>query len=39
MPDIALGDVTSGFAAFRPPKRVTVAKGIAETLVVHTPGG
>lgn len=39
MPDIALGDVTSGFAAFRPPKRVTVAQGIAETLVVHTPGG
>jgi phage terminase large subunit GpA-like protein len=36
---VALHDVTSGFNAFRPPKRVTVAEGAAENYVIKQPGG
>jgi phage terminase large subunit GpA-like protein len=36
---LALHDVTSGFNAFRPPKRVTVADGAAENYVIKQPGG
>ncbi|MFZ6767775.1 phage terminase large subunit family protein [Undibacterium sp. Di26W] len=39
MPDIAIHDVTSGYSAFRPPKRVTVAEGAAKTLYIKQPGG
>ena len=35
----ALSDVTSGHQALRPPKRVTVAEGAAESLVINQPGG
>lgn len=35
----ALADVTSGCDALRPPKRVTVAEGVAQTLVINQPGG
>ena len=35
----ALADVTSGYHALRPPKRVTVAEGAAESLVINQPGG
>lgn len=35
----ALHDVTAGYAAFRPPKRVTVAQGVAESYVIKQPGG
>lgn len=35
----ALSDICSGYAAFRPPKRVTVAEGAAATLVIKQPGG
>lgn len=35
----ALQDITSGYSAFRPPKRVTVAEGVAETLIIKQPGG
>jgi phage terminase large subunit GpA-like protein len=37
--DLALHDITSPFAAFRPPKRVTVAQGAAESLYIRQPGG
>ena len=39
MTDLALHDITSPFAAFRPPKRVTVAEGAAESLYIRQPGG
>ena len=39
MTDVALHDVTCGFQAFRPPKRVTVSQGVAETIVIKQPGG
>lgn len=35
----ALRDVTSGHQALRPPKRVTVAEGAAEVMVINQPGG
>jgi phage terminase large subunit GpA-like protein len=35
----ALVDVCSGYDALRPPKRVSVAEGAAETLVINQPGG
>lgn len=35
----ALLDICGGFAALRPPKRVTVAEGAAQTLVINQPGG
>lgn len=35
----ALRDVTSGFAAFRPPRRVSVSQGAAENLFFKQPGG
>ncbi len=35
----AMSDVTSGCDALRPPKRVTVAEGVAQTLVINQPGG
>ena len=34
----ALGDACSGWEALRPPNRVSVAKGAAETLVIRQPG-
>ncbi len=36
---LAQRDVSSGFAAFRPPKRVTVAEGAAENFYIRQPGG
>lgn len=36
---IALGDVCSGHEALRPPNRVTVSEGIAQTLYIKRPGG
>lgn len=36
---IALGDVMSPFAAFRPPTKMTVAEGVARNLVIKQPGG
>jgi phage terminase large subunit GpA-like protein len=36
---VALQDVCSGFEAFRPPRRVTVAEGAADALVIKQPGG
>ena len=39
MSDVALSDVTSGYRAFRPPKRVTVSQGVAETIIIKQPGG
>jgi phage terminase large subunit GpA-like protein len=36
---VALADVCSPAAAFRPPRRVTVAEGIAEHLFIKQPGG
>jgi len=38
-PAKALLDICSGFDALRPPKRVSVAEGAAETLVINQPGG
>lgn len=35
----AMRDVFSGYAAFRPPKRVTVSQGAAENLVIKQTGG
>jgi phage terminase large subunit GpA-like protein len=35
----ALADVCSGAPAFRPPRRVTVAKGAEDSLVIKQPGG
>lgn len=35
----ATHDVCAGFHALRPPKRVTVAEGAAESLVINQPGG
>lgn len=35
----AFVDVCSGYDALRPPKRVTVAEGAAEILVINQPGG
>jgi phage terminase large subunit GpA-like protein len=35
----ALGDVCAGFEALRPPNRVSVSKGISETLLIKRPGG
>lgn len=35
----ALSDVTSAFAAFRPPRRVSVVEGASESLVIKQPGG
>lgn len=35
----AQADICSGYAALRPPKRVTVAQGVAETLMINQPGG
>lgn len=35
---VALGDVCSGYAALRPPKRLTVAEG-ATNLIIKQPGG
>ena len=35
----ALADATSAFAAFRPPKRVTVSQGAHESLYLRQPGG
>lgn len=32
-------DVCAGFLALRPPKRVTVAEGAVESLVINQPGG
>lgn len=37
--DTALHDITSAHSAFRPPKRVSVAQGVQETLYVRQPGG
>lgn len=39
MTDTALLDVTSAHSAFKPPKRVTVAEGAADTLFIRQPGG
>lgn len=39
IPSAALHDLTSSFAAFRPPKRVTVAEGATESLYIRQPGG
>ena len=35
----ALADVTSGAPALRPPKRVSVAEGAAQVMVINQPGG
>lgn len=35
----AIQDVRSGYQALRPPKRVSVAEGAADTLVINQPGG
>lgn len=35
----ATRDVCGGYHALRPPKRVTVAEGAAESLVINQPGG
>lgn len=35
----ALADVCSGHQAFRPPRRVTVAKGAESSLIIKQPGG
>lgn len=35
----ALADVSSPFAAFKPPRRVTVSKGAQENLFLRQPGG
>lgn len=35
----ALADVSSPFAAFRPPRRVTVSKGAQDALFLRQPGG
>lgn len=35
---VALSEICNPFLALRPPKRVTVAEGAAETLVLRTPG-
>lgn len=32
-------DVMGGFQALRPPRRVTVAEGVAESMVLNQPGG
>lgn len=32
-------DVMGGFPALRPPRRVTVAEGVAESMVLNQPGG
>lgn len=37
--EIALSDVASGYAAFRPPKRISVSQGAAENLIIKQPGG
>ncbi|MGH8431372.1 MAG: terminase gpA endonuclease subunit, partial [Solimonas sp.] len=36
---IALADVLSPYAAFRPPKRVSVSQGAAENLIIKQTGG
>lgn len=36
---IALSDILSPYTAFRPPKRVTVAEGVAANLIVKQTGG
>lgn len=35
---VALGDMCMGYSALKPPKRVTVAQGAAECLVIKQPG-
>ena len=35
----AVADIVSAYAAFRPPKRVTVAEGAQESLFLKQPGG
>lgn len=35
----AVHDVCSGFHALKPPKRVTVSEGAAQSLVINQPGG
>ncbi|MFJ1255983.1 phage terminase large subunit family protein [Cupriavidus sp. CuC1] len=37
--DVALADVISPYAAFRPPKRVTVSEGAAQNLIIKQTGG
>lgn len=39
LPDVALEDITSAFSAFRPPKRLTVAEGAKDVLMIKQPGG
>lgn len=36
---LALADVCSGYEALRPPNRVSVSEGIAQTLYIKRPGG
>lgn len=36
---LALADATSAYAAFRPPRRVTVVKGAQDALYLRQPGG
>ncbi|MGH8430444.1 MAG: terminase gpA endonuclease subunit, partial [Solimonas sp.] len=37
--DVALADVISPYAAFRPPKRVSVSEGAAQNLIIKQTGG
>lgn len=39
MTNIALNDICAALEAFRPPKRLTVAEAVAQTLYIRQPGG